>query len=135
MHLFQASYAEHYILLLKRKLYMILRSKLSKDWIHYLPIVTEAFNNTPLKKLGFLKPSDIQSEADTIKVENALKSHGLKPIELPTFQEQNKNQQTYEAKAKNIQVNTYCYLDFGENVFDKAYDVSVGLNIYCQLHN
>ena len=104
---------------------MILRSKLSKDWPHYLPIVTNSFNNTPLKKIGFLKPCDIQREADNIKVENALKSHGLKPLALPTFQEQNKNQEKYEAKSKNIQVNTYCYLDFGENVFDKAYDVSV----------
>ena len=43
---------------------MILRSKLSKDWPHYLPIVTNSLNNTPLKKIGFLKPCDIQSEAD-----------------------------------------------------------------------
>lgn len=112
---------------------MILRAKLSKDWIHYLPIVTESFNNTPLKKLGYLKPSDIQSEADTIKVESALRSHGLKPLELPTFQEQNENQKKYEAQKKNIQVNTFCYLDFGENLFDKAFDVSVCENKYCQL--
>ena len=106
-------------------MYIALRSELSKDWIHYLPIVTESLNNTPLKKIGFLKPSDIQSEADTIKVENALRRHSLKPLELPTFQEQNKNQQKYEARSKNIQVNSYCYLDFGENIFEKSFDVSV----------
>ena len=104
---------------------MVLRSKLSKDWPNYLPLVTESLNNTPLKKIGFLRPIDIQSEADTIKVENALRSHGLKPLELPTFQEQNENQKNYEAQTNNIQVNTFCYLDFQENIFDKAFDVSV----------
>ena len=112
---------------------MLLRSKLSRDWIHYLPFVTDALNNTPLKKIGFLKPLDIQSEADTIKVESALRSHGLKPLELPTFQEQNVNQKKYEAQKKNIQVNTFCYLDFGENLFDKSFHVSVCENKYCQL--
>ena len=79
---------------------MLLRSKLSRDWIHYLPFVTDALNNTPLKKIGFLKPLDIQSEADTIKVESALRSHGLKPLELPTFQEQNENQKSMKLKRK-----------------------------------
>jgi len=108
---------------------MTLRSELSKDWVKFLPVVTEAFNNTPLKKLGYLKPSDIKSEADSVKVQSALKLHGLKQPTLPTFQQQNKNQETYEADKKKIQVNTYCYLDFNENVFDKAYDVSVSINL------
>ena len=87
-------------------LYMVLRSELSKDWIHYLPIVTKSINNTPLKKLGYLRPIDIQTEADSVKVENALKTHGLEKVTLPTYQEQNKNQAKYEANKKNIQVNT-----------------------------
>lgn len=110
---------------------MTCRSELSKDWVKFLPIVTEAFNNTPLKKLGFLKPSDIQSETDSVRVNAALKEHGLKQPVLPTFQEQNKNQAEYEANPKNIQVNTHCYLNFEEKLFDKAYDVSVSSFIFC----
>ena len=67
----KASWAERYILTLKRRLYMMLRSELSKDWIHYLPIVTNSLNNSPLESLGFLKPSDIRTEADSIKVDQA----------------------------------------------------------------
>ena len=63
----QASWAERYILTLKRRLYMMLRSELSKNWIHYLPIVTNSLNNSPLESLGFLKPSDIRTEADSVK--------------------------------------------------------------------
>ena len=46
---------------------MMLRSELSKNWIHYLPIVTNSLNNSPLESLGFLKPSDIRTEADSVK--------------------------------------------------------------------
>ena len=83
----QASWAERYILTLKRRLYMMLRSELSKNWIHYLPIVTNSLNNSPLESLGFLKPSDIRTEADSVKVDEALRKNGISPKEsLPTFQ-------------------------------------------------
>lgn len=129
----QASWAERYILTLKRRLYMMLRSELSKNWIHYLPIVTNSLNNSPLESLGFLKPSDIRTEADSVKVDEALRKNGISPKEsLPTFQEQNENQKNYEQNKKNLQTGMYCYLSFDEKLFDKSFDIAVRLNIsYC----
>ena len=124
-----ASWAERYILIVKRTLYMTLRSELSKNWPYYLPIITKSLNDTPVESLGFLKPSDIKSELDTVKVDEALKLHGLKKRILPTFQEQNENQRTYEENRKNILPDSYCYLTFDEKLFDKSFDVSVKLNI------
>ena len=125
----KASWAERYILIVKRALYMTLRSELSKNWPHYLPIITKSLNDGPVASLGFLKPSDIKSEADSAKVDEALKSHHLTKRVLPTFQEQNENQQRYEANKKNILPNSYCYLNFDEKLFDKSFHVSVSQNI------
>ena len=111
----------------------MLRSELSKNWIHYLPIVTNSLNNSPLESLGFLKPSDIRTEADSVKVDEALRKNGISPKEsLPTFQEQNENQKNYEQNKKNLQTGMYCYLSFDEKLFDKSFDIAVRLNIsYC----
>ena len=108
----------------------MLRSELSKDWIHYLPIVTNSLNNSPLESLGFLKPSDIRTEADSIKVDQALALNEITRKEtLPTFEEQNENQKNYEKNKKNLLPGTFCYLDFNEKLFDKSFDVAVRLNI------
>ena len=108
---------------------MTLWSELSKNWPHYLPIITKSLNDTPVESLGFLKPSDIKSELDSVKVDEALKLHGLNKRNLPTFQEQNENQQRYEENPKNILPDSYCYLTFDEKLFDKSFNVSVKLNI------
>lgn len=104
---------------------MLLRSQLSQDWPRYLPIVTESLNNSPLKKLGYLKPNDISTEADTVLVQKARQVHNIEVPQLPTFEEQNKNQAIYEANKKNLQVNDFIYLSFPETAFDKSYDTSV----------
>ena len=108
---------------------MALRSELSKNWPYYLPIITKSLNDLPVESLGFLKPSDIKSEADSAKVDEALKLHNLTKKVLPTFEEQNENQRRYEANKKNILPNSYCYLTFEEKLFDKSFNVSVKLNI------
>ena len=104
---------------------MTLRSELSKNWPYYLPIITKSLNDMPVESLGFLKPSDIKSEADSVKVDEALKSHNLTKRLLPSFQEQNENQRHYEENKKNILPNSYCYLNFDEKLFDKSFNVSV----------
>ena len=104
---------------------MLLRSQLSQDWPRYLPIVTESLNNSPLKKLGYLRPNDVSTEADTILVEKARKAKNIDVPKLPTFEEQNKTQALYEANKKNLQVNDFAYLSFPKTAFDKSYDTSV----------
>ena len=104
----------------------MLRSELSRDWIHYLPIVTNSLNNSPIESLGFLKPNDIRTEADSAKVDQALQLNGIPSKEtLPTFQEQNENQEKYAKSKKNLQPGMFCYLTIDEKLFDKSFDVAV----------
>ena len=123
----KASVVEHYIYLVKKRLYMLLRGTLSKNWIEHLEKICDDFNNTPLKRLGWLKPSDINSLRDSIRVTEAKKANNVPILTEPSFQEQQKNQSTYEANPKNkIQLHSYVLLDFKETpVFDKSFDVSV----------
>ena len=121
----KANFAEHSILIVKRKLYMLLRGILSQDWIKFLPQVTESLNNTPLQKLGWLKPNSIKSEIDSVKVKIAQKEHNINVYEEPNFHTQRENQQTYELNSKNLQLNDYVYLNFEEKIFDKSFNVSV----------
>jgi len=118
----KASFAEYGILLVKRKLYMLLRSELSKDWVANFQNVCDSLNNTPQKKLGWLTPNSVHNEADSVKVQLARKKNKIKVYEEPTYIEQFKNQATYNGDLK---VGDYVYLDFDEKSFDKSFDVSV----------
>ena len=84
---------------------------MSQNWPHYLPIVTESLNNSPLKKLGYLKPNDVSTEADTVWVEKARKANNIEVPKLPTFEEKRENQAHYEKKRhKKLQINDFTYV-------------------------
>jgi len=55
----KASFAENIIQIIKRRLYKLLGGILSHDWPFYLEKVVEDYNNTPLKKIGYLKPNHV----------------------------------------------------------------------------
>ena len=117
---------EHYIYLVKRRLFMLLRGTLSKNWVSQLPKICDSFNNTPLKRLGWLKPNDINTLIDAVRVNEAKKKFGIPVLSEPSFKEQQENQISYENNKKNLyQANQFCYVDMNSSVFDKAYDVSV----------
>ena len=120
----KANFAEHSILLIKRKLYMLLRGTLSQNWVKSLPQVVDSFNNTPIKKLGGLTSNSIQSEKDSVNVDKARKIQNIHQYTEPTFDIQRKNQKSYE-KSGTLQVDDFVYLDFNEKLFDKSFDVSV----------
>jgi hypothetical protein len=92
----KANFAEHAILLIKRKLYMLLRGTLSQNWIQALPQVVNGFNNTPVKKLGGLTPNSINSEKDSVLVDEALKAKNIQYYSEPNFEQQRANQSEYE---------------------------------------
>ena len=106
---------------------MLLRGTLSKNWVAHLEKICDDMNNTPLKRLGWLKPSDINTIGDSIRVDEAKKAHNIPILKEPSFQEQQKNQKTYELDSKNkFQANSYVLLDFKEvPIFDKSFDVCV----------
>ena len=123
----KANFAEHSILVVKRKLYMLLRGILSQDWVKFLPKVVEGLNDTPMQRLGWLKPNSIKSEVDSVKVKSAQLKNNIEVYEEPSFHNQEENQKNYESNQKNLQVNNYVYLSFEENLFAKSFDVSVSL--------
>jgi hypothetical protein len=124
----KANFAEHAILLVKRKLYMQLRGTLSQDWVTALAGVVQSLNETPQEKLGWLKPSSINSEIDTVRVHKAQKLYNFKPYKEPSFQNQRLNQLENEQSEK-LHVNDFVYLDFDEKLFDKSFNVSVKIHI------
>ena len=124
----KANFAEHSILLVKRKLYMLLRGTLNQNWVKVLPQVVDSLNNTPVPKLGGLRPISINTERDSVNVAKAQEEHKITKYSEPTFDVQRENQKSYE-KIGKFQVNDYVYLDFDEKNFDKSFNVSVSISI------
>ena len=118
----KANFAEHAIYIVKRKLYLTLRGELSKHWELYLPKVTEALNQTPLKRLGWLAPNAITNQVGSVAVDKARSEIGLPNLEEPTYEQKILNQKEYKGDLK---VGDYVYLDFTEKPFDKSFDISV----------
>jgi len=117
-----ASVAESYIGIVKRKLYMLLRGTLDRNWPSQLQNVVKSLNNTPIQRLGWLKPNEIQSEEDSVTVDKAKLQSGVTLQKEPTYSEQNFNKKDYEG---SIQLNSYVYKSFDVKIFDKSFDVSV----------
>jgi hypothetical protein len=91
----KANFAEHFVYLVKKKLYMLLRGLTSDDWPRYLPDVVNALNAKPLKQLGYLSPSEISSGLDDVKVRRARSDNKITVYSEPDWQAQNKNQDDY----------------------------------------
>lgn len=109
---------------------MLLRGILSQDWTKYLQGVVNDLNSTPLKRLGWLKPNDINSEIDSVYVDEAKGHFNIPVFKEPTYTEQQKSIKSYSG---DIHVNDYVYKQFDSTVFDKSFDVSVSLqsNFFC----
>ena len=109
---------------------MMLRGTLSHDWLKALDTITNDMNNTPLKRLGWLKPNDINDVFDTVKVNEAKEKFQIPVLEEPSFSEQKKNQQIYEAnKSNKFQEGSYVMVDFQDENFQKSFDTSVRTQI------
>lgn len=123
----KASFAEHAIYLVKLKLYKILRSELTQDWVQYLPIVVKALNDRPVKALGNVKPSSINSFLDDVKIREAQSTNKVNPYHEPDYESQNRNQAAYEASSNKFQLGAFVYLDFKQMTFDKSFDTQISI--------
>ena len=90
----KASFAEHGIYLVKRRLYRILRSLLKDSWTTYLPQVVNNLNNTPNSAIGHLKPSEIKSHLDDSKIDD------VNPPHFPSLDTLLKNEKKYKKNKK-----------------------------------
>ncbi len=111
------SFAEHGILLVKTRLYRLMRTLLTQNWPKYLPAVVAAINNSPNVAIGGLRPSSIKSAMDDPKIDAKIGYHDDVPVEV-----QKKNQKEYEKKKNKLQVGNYVFLDFVPSAFTKSFD-------------
>jgi len=125
----KANFVERMIYVVKRKLYLILRSQLTENWVKYIRVVVNSYNNTPLKKLGYLRPNDITSEKESVDVDYYKQKHNIETYKQPNFEEQAKNEKKYEESLNRLQKNDYCYKFYDEKLFNKKYNINV-LNAY-----
>lgn len=123
----KANFAENIIQILKRRLYKLLRGTLDKNWPAGLNKVVEDYNNTPLKKIGYLKPNDISSPYDSERIREAQHSHGLKITDEPDYKTQRQNQELYQTSKSQslIQKGDYVFINIPETKFDKGFDYQV----------
>ena len=111
---------------------MTLRGTLNQNWVEVLAKIVNDMNNTPIKRLGFLTPNQINSEIDSVFVKNAQKNINLDIYKEPSWKTQFVNVKHYETDVSNIQIGNYVYRDFDEKLFDKSYNVSVNSLILMQ---
>ena len=126
----KAAFAENIIQILKRRLYKYLRGTLNKNWPEVLETVVKDYNNTPLKKIGYLKPNDIASKFDSKKVRDALQLHNIEQKDEPDYKTQISNQEIFNklGHPKELSVITkgdYVFVNFLQKNFDKGFDYQV----------
>ncbi len=131
----KASFAENIIQILKRRLYRFLRGTLNKNWPEVLLKVVDDYNNTPLKKIGFLKPNEILTKFDSKKVRDALALHNIEIQDEPNYKDQRKNQEVYEKldqvkKKTTISKGDYVFVNFLQKAFDKSFDYQVSTKTF-----
>lgn len=107
----------------------MLRGSLSQDWPSLINKVSKDYNNTPLKKIGWLKPNDITNISDSVKVNENKKKHNISIYREPNFKAQSENVKAYELK-NNLKTGDYVYLDFGEDIFGKSFDVQERYKVF-----
>lgn len=124
----KASFVESAIAMIKRKLYMMLRSELSQNWPHYLEITINSLNKRHVKALGGIAPDEINSFVDDVKIRNAQKTQDIQPYKEPNFEDQRTSQQNYTPTDKYpFKVGSYVYLDLQRSPFDKGYDMQISI--------
>ena len=112
----KASFAENAILIVKRKLFRVLRKLLTQNWPKYLPIVVRSINNTPNQAIGGLRPNMIKSREDTPLVDSTIGFHPDTPFDV-----QLENQKKYELNPTKLQKGSYVYVNFPRRPFSKGF--------------
>ena len=121
----KANFAEWGIFVIKKRLYMLLRGILNQNWVQWVSKVVKDYNHTPLTKLGGIAPESINSEIDSVQVQEAQQKARLTVYKEPSYKIQRENQIKYEKDPKKLQIGDYVYLSTNEELFSKSYDVKV----------
>lgn len=119
----KSNFAEYGIYLLKRRIYSLIRTLniRGNHWENYISDLVKDINETPVKSIGHIRPGDINSSYDNVKIDNFL----AKKPEIP-YRTLMKNQKKYESNSKLIQIGAYVYANLKTSAaFDKSYDFKV----------
>ena len=128
----KANFSEHFVYLVKKRLFMLMRSEISDDWPTFLPFVVDALNHKPIKALGGMSPSEINREWDDVKVREAQKKNLVKVYHEPKWEIQNENQKKYLDSKKPLQPGSYVYVDKKTEIFNKSFFAQVSIiPIFC----
>ena len=122
----KAAMAEHFVFLLKKRLYFEMSHEENTDWSKILQTTTKNMNDSPSKALDGLKPSSIRSEYD----DPFVWKHAKKLPKLIPWEIQWKNQEEYEKKPSEIQVGDlvlYNMTGKGKRFEFKSYQTKVKL--------
>lgn len=125
----KASFAEHAIFVVKRKLFMMMRQKRSTNWPVFLKVVTDNLNLQPRPALGYMSPAQIQSPMDDPTVERAKQRHHVPERTDPSAEEQKRNQDEFNKSDSPFKVGNYVYKNFLPQKFDKSYDTQVSKTV------
>lgn len=126
----KASFAEAAISILKKKLYMTLRSQLSNDWPSYLKQAVDSLNNRHLESLGGVRPADINNIFDGAQILEAQEKKGVKRYREPFWKDQNAMQEEFNQDTSQLfKTGDYVYLDMKKTAFDKSYDIQISILI------
>ncbi len=106
--------------MVKRRLYRLCRTLLTKNWPKYLKLVVQALNDTPNSAIGFLRPNEIKSPLDDPKIDAVI---GV-PEDI-TFSNQAENQSKYEADSTKLQRGDHVFMDFPPSMLEKSFDTPV----------
>jgi hypothetical protein len=98
-----------------------MRILLTKDWPAHLQQVVANLNNSQNRAIGGLRPADIRSNVDDVKIDARV---GLKhDID---FEEQIKNQAAYDSSKDNLKSGDYVYVpSFPASPLEKSFDSKV----------
>ena len=121
----KASFSEHAIYLIKKRLYMMMRSEVSTDWPKFLPLVVDALNKKPIEILGNVAPIEINSELDDVKIRDSQQENNVIVYAEPSWKEQNSAQANYSTSNNSFQIGQHVYLDKKIEVFDKSFFAQV----------
>lgn len=97
----KASIAERYIGIVKERIIKAMDTLQTKNWPKLLPDIVRAINSTENKAVGGLKPIEIETPFDNVKLQKKIEN---RKYQQPHWYDQMKNQQKYEKNQDKIQV-------------------------------
>lgn len=113
--------------MLSHRLYLMMRSTRTMNWVSLLDNAVEQLNSRPMQKLKGLSPNSFNSVFDDVKLQRPNEAcEGQLNLENPTVSTMEGNQKDYKMSGNKFQLNSYVYCTRKKsNAFSKSFDLKV----------